>query len=488
MSERWYLQGAVRLAEAIRNREVGSRELLDLFLSRIERLGGDVNAVVTLDVERARAQADEADEAAARDEFFGPLHGLPITIKDSIETARLRTTSGYEPLTAHVPEANAVAVQRLVEAGAIVFGKTNLPTLAGDAQSYNPIFGVTRNPWDLARTPGGSSGGSAAALAAGLTGLELGSDIAGSVRHPANWCGVYAHKPTHGIIPNRGHIPGPPGALSEVDLAVLGPMARAPEDLDLALDIMAGPLPDRATAWSLALPPPRHEELADYRVAVWLDDAACPVDDEVKACLTRTVEALRSAGVTVRENVRPPIAFGDMVRTYQQLLFPLFLAGVPEAEIAQLREVAASLPDDDGPVARMARFAMLSHREWLLAHEERERLRRLCAAYFRDVDVLLCPVDPCVAIPHDHREPMGLRTITVNGAERPYMDVIGWITLATMAHLPATVAPVGLTPAGLPVGMQIVGPYLEDRTPIDFACHLADLLGPAPVPPAFAGH
>jgi amidase len=487
MSERWFMQGAARLADAIRDREVSSRELLDTFLSRVERLDGEVNAVVTLDAERARAQADEADAATARDESFGPLHGVPVTIKDSLETARLRTASGHEPLTNHVPEVNAVAVQRLVEAGAIVFGKTNLPELAGDAQTYNPIFGVTRNPWDLARTPGGSSGGSAAALAAGLTGLELGSDIAGSVRHPANWCGVYAHKPTHGIIPNRGHIPGPPGALSEVDLAVLGPMARAPEDLELALDVMMGPLPDRATAWSLALPSARHEELADYRVAVWLDDAACPVDDEVKACLGRTVDTLRAAGVTVREDVRPPIALGDLVRTYQQLLFPLFLAGVPEEAIANLRDVAASLPDDDSPAARMARFALLSHREWLAAHEERERIRRLCAVWFRDVDVLLCPVDPCVAIPHDHREPLAIRTITVNGAERPYMDVVGWIALATMAHLPATVAPVGLTPGGLPVGVQIVGPYLEDRTPLGFAGHLADLLGPAPLPPAFAG-
>ena len=485
MSERWFAQGAVRLTRAIRAGEVSSRELLDLFLARIERLGGEVNAVVTLDVERARAQADEADAAAAQGSYFGPLHGLPITVKDSLETMGLRTTSGYPPLKDHVPAAHAASVQRLVDAGAIVFGKTNLPTLAGDAQTYNALFGVTRNPWDLARTPGGSSGGSAAALAAGFTALELGSDIAGSVRHPANWCGVYGHKPTHGVIPHRGHIPPPPGALSEVDLATVGPMARAPEDLALALDIMAGPLPGQAIAWSLGLPPPRHDDLTDYRVAVWLDDPACPVDDTVKATLLQAVEALREAGVAVRDDVRPPIALADVVRTYQRLLFPVFLSGVPEAALAQLGEFAATLPDAESAAALMARYAMLSHRDWLAAHEERERIRRQCAVWFREIDVLLCPVDPCVALPHDHREPMALRTITVNGAERPYLDVIGWIALASMAHLPATAAPVGLTPGGLPVGIQIVGPQYEDRTTIDFACRLAEVLGPAALPPTF---
>ena len=233
--------GAAELADAIRTRKVSSRELLDHYLARIDKINPTLNAVVTLDTERARKRADDADHALARGESWGPLHGLPITVKDVFETAGIRTTAGAPAFSEHVPTADAIAVARLQAAGAVLIGKTNTPMFAGDGQSYNAIFGTTNNPWDLARSPGGSSGGSAAAIAAGLSALELGSDIGGSIRSPAHCCGVYGHKPTYGIVPLRGHIPPMPGTIAEVDIAVAGPIARSADDLDLALGVLAGP-------------------------------------------------------------------------------------------------------------------------------------------------------------------------------------------------------------------------------------------------------
>jgi Asp-tRNA(Asn)/Glu-tRNA(Gln) amidotransferase A subunit family amidase len=303
---------AVELAAAIHRREISSLELLDAYAARIATHNQPLNAVVTLDLERARTRAREADEAIARGESWGPLHGLPITVKDTLETAGIRTTAGFPPLADHVPSVDAVVVERTVQAGAIVFGKTNVPVLAANFRSYNPIFGVTNNPWNLARVPGGSSGGSAVSTAAGFTSFEIGSDIGGSIRTPCHWCGVYGHKPTHGIIPQRGHIPGPPGTLAD---------------------------------------------------------------------------------------------------------------------------------------------------------------------FFTRYDVLLTPVNPVTAIAHDHSEPMPARSITIGGGPRPYMDLLAWISPATTALLPATAAPVGRASDGLPVGVQIVGPYLEDRTTIAFAKKLADVTG-----------
>src|SRR6478672_2859323 len=285
---------ATALAAVIRSGAISSRDLLDLYLERVDRFNPTLNAIVTLDADRARADADAADAAIVRSDDLGPLHGVPITIKDSIETAGMRTTSGAKMLAEYVPQRDAIAVARLRAAGAIVFGKSNLPEFAGDSQSYNELFGTTNNPWDPKRTPGGSSGGAAAAVAAGLTGLELGSDIRGSLRQPAHNTGVFTLKPSFGIVPTRGHIPGPPGTLSTPDMAVLGPIARSADDLDLALDVLAGPDPTAAVAWRLRLPPPRGRSLRDYRIGVWLDDPACPVDADVLDVLVHAVEQLRT--------------------------------------------------------------------------------------------------------------------------------------------------------------------------------------------------
>ena len=482
----WAHASATRLCAALRAGEVSSRELLELYLSRIEAGDPALNAVVTLDAERARGLAGEADTAWARSEPAGPLAGLPITIKDTIETGGLRTTAGAPWFSRHVPERDAAAVSRLKAAGAIVFGKTNCPLLGGDAQSENVVFGTTGNPWALDRSPGGSSGGSAAALAAGLTTLELGSDIGGSVRNPAHYCGVYGHKPSSGLIPTRGHIPPPPGALSPVDLAVVGPLGRAAEDLDLALEVLAGPDESDAAAWRLELPPARGRSLGDYRVAAWLDDPACPIDDAVGDVLSDAVDALARAGATIDRDPRPDFTLAEAHRTYQRLLYGATTAGLANRVYGTLLAKAEELaPEEDGRNARYLRDGTARHRNWLVADEERAGYRERWREFFRDCDILLCPTVPTTAIRHDHSN-INRRTITVNGETRDYWDQIVWPGMASMAGLPATVAPVGRASDGLPVGIQIVGPYLHDRSTIDFARRLGEVVGGYEPPPAFA--
>lgn len=481
-------QSTTQLTQAIRNKDISSRELLDHYLARVDQHNPTLNAVVTLDIEGARQRADAADAALAKGETSGPLHGLPMTIKDTLETAGIRTTAGFPPFAEHVPRTNATAVERLVQAGAIIFGKTNTPVMAADWQSYNPVFGTTNNPWNVTRIPGGSSGGSAAALTAGLTGLELGSDIGGSVRIPAHYCGVYGHKPSYGIIPLRGHIPGPPGALGEPDIAALGPLARSADDLELALGLLAGPQSDRAVAWRLELPPPRKHSLREYRVAAWLDDAACSIDSAMRAQFETTLEALRKAGAQVNEQAHPAIDFTETLRLYEQLLWPIMLLGLPEEQFEEHIAQAAQLsPTDESINARILRYGTQRQRYGLYANEQREHIRTRWAEFFQDYDVLLCPISPVTAFPHDHSEPVFERTLTIDGQTRPYADQFAWAGLIGMALLPATVAPVGRVSNGLPVGIQIVGPYLEDRTPIDFARHLAEVVGGFEAPADYAG-
>ena len=263
------LQSATSLLAQLRERRIGSVELLELLFKRIERLNPRLNAVVALEMEQARAEARAADGAPANRR--GLLHGLPVTLKDAWEVAGMRSTCGLPELAHHRPDRDADAVALLRGAGAIPFGKTNVPSGAADGQSYNPVFGVTNNPWNVERTPGGSSGGAGAAVAAGFTPVELGSDIAGSIRIPAHFCGVFGHKASYGIVPMRGHIPPPPGSNAIVPLGVAGPIARSPADLELLIDVLAAPAePDRA-AWSIRIPPSRHERLADFRVGVLAD-------------------------------------------------------------------------------------------------------------------------------------------------------------------------------------------------------------------------
>lgn len=481
MSSEWYFESARVLARRIRKRELSSVELVDAFLARIERVNPAINAVVTIDPERARAEARRADERLASGAPLGPLHGLPMTVKDAFEVAGMRTTAGATRWSEHVPAKDAIAVQRLRDAGAIIAGKTNTPAYCSDFQSYNEMFGTSNNPWDAARTPGGSSGGSAAALAAGLTPLELGSDIAGSIRVPSSFCGTFGHKPTHGTVPTRGHLPPLPGALDVPDLSVSGPMARDTDDLALMLSVIAGPSPEQAKAYTLRFPPPRATSLRSYRVAAWLDDPFCPIDTEVKASIQAAVDTLRRAGAHVVE-AHPDFELGEVYALYRQLLDPIMIAGATKIT-AQLEAIVNG--PKENPLVIIARNSLARHADWIVAHERRLQLGAKFARFFEDYDVLLCPITPAPAIKHDQSKPQFARKFEINGRERDYNDFMVWPTFATAAHLPATAAPVGRTKSGLPIGLQVIGPYLEDLTTIDFGGRLSELTGGFVRPPGF---
>jgi amidase len=487
MGELWF-SSAWGCLEALRRGDVSSVELVEACIARIEEVNPSLNAVVAKDYERAREAARAADDARSRGRDLGALHGLPITVKDSLQTAGLVTTSGALSLRNFVPREDAVVVGRARSAGAVLLGKTNLPIFASDWQSYNDVYGRTNNPWDLARTVGGSSGGSAASLAAGFVPLEIGSDIAGSIRTPAHYCGVYGHKPSHGILPPRGHIPGPPGTRSEPDLAVVGPMARTARDLMLALEVLAGPDELAATAWKLELPPPRAERLEDFRVGYWLEDPLCPVDASVRTVLEETIEALRPQVQLV--DVKLPFKLEDVVPRYVRLLFGVIGPDMPALLKALTRILLPhyaivdrlGLPSD--LVSKSASRGMhQSHADWNRANEGRTRLRWTCHELFRDIDVLLTPVAPVVAFPHQTSGNHLTRRIMVDGHKRPYTDHIPWIALASAAYLPATSAPAGLTSEGLPVNVQIIGPYLGDKTTLRFAELLAETRGGFRTPP-----
>jgi amidase len=476
-------RSATALTARLRAREISSRELLTHYLERIDQLNPAVNAIVTLD-ERALQQAAAADAALARGESWGTLHGLPITIKDSLETAGLRTTAGAPEYAAHIPARDADAVARLRAAGAIIFGKTNLPAYAADCQTFNPIFGTTRNPWHLERAVGGSSGGAAAALAAGLTGLDLGSDLGGSIRNPAGYCGVYGLRPSYGIIPTRGHVPGPPGSLAVLEMVTVGPLTRDAADLGLALDVLAGPDAAHSAAWRLHLPPPRAGALHGYRCAIWLDDEYCPVDAEVLRVLKSVVDVLQQTGAHVAE--ARPCSLREAERLAQRLIQAVFSGAYPGEEYERLRILAETAEvEDDSPPVRHARNVTLRSRDLSIALEARAQLTTRCATFFTEYDVLLCPITPTTAIPHDHRPDVDARRIIVNGISRPYGDQIPWASLPGVCGLPAVVLPAGLARNGLPVGLQVIGPFLADRTVIDVAGYIGELVGGFVSPPGY---
>jgi amidase len=468
---------------ALADGSIGSEELLDAQLDRVEHSNPSINAVVALDVDRARDLARRADVARAAGESWGPLHGLPMTIKDAFETEGLVTTSGAPELAEHVPAIDADAVSRLKAAGAIVFGKTNLPIYAGDVQTYNDVYGLTRNPWDLDRAVGGSSGGAAAALASGMTLLELGSDIGGSIRNPSHYCGVFGHKPSWGAVPQRGHIPGPPGVVAPVDLNVVGPMGRSVADLELGMDVLAR---DVLGVPGAELPPARPDlsRLADLRVGIWLDDPFVPTDGAVLGVLEAAVAALESAGAKLVDGARPTSTLEEQTLLYLRLLTGVIGAGYPDDVRSSMAEVAAAAPDDDRTMATaMARGFVQSHVDWIRANEARHRIRRQWAEVFTTVDVVLTPVTPVAAIPHDIERPMEQRQVQVNGEPADYFTQIVWAGLATMPLLPATVVPAGRTADVLPVGLQIVGPPLGDRTTLRAAVLAEQVLGGFVAPP-----
>ena len=476
------LGSASALTAALRTGRVGSVELLRAYLDRVDRFNPALNAIVVDDREAALKRARAADRARARGELWGPLHGLPMTVKESFDLAGRPTTWGHLPRKDHAATQDALAVQRLKAAGAVIFGKTNVPLNLADFQSYNAVYGTTNNPWDLKRVPGGSSGGSAAAIAAGLCALEFGSDIGGSIRNPAAYCGIYGHKPTWCIVPKRGHSLLPtPGA--EMDLSVVGPLARSAGDLALALNVTAGA--DALTASGLAykLPSPP-KSLKGLRIAVWLDEAIAPVDDVVKARVEAAARALGKAGAKLDFRARPDFDPAHAHAVYNLLLQANMAARRPDYE--QLVDERARLrADDQGQHAQALRASTASYRDVFFAQQQREQLRWAWHDFFGRHDLLLMPITVTPAFPHDPSEPMPARKMRVNGAEVPYFNQLFWAGLATASYLPATIAPAGRSPDGLPVGVQIVGPEMADRRTIWLADELAGLIGGFQPPPGY---
>jgi amidase len=455
-----------------------------LYLDRIVRHNPRLNAIVVLDREQALKQAKAADRDLAEGRLRGPLHGLPMTVKESYDVAGWKTTWGNPAWKDNVAKADAAVVERLKRAGAVIFGKTNVPLLLGDFQSYNEVYGQTNNPWDLARIPGGSSGGSSAALAAGLTALEAGSDIGGSLRNPAHYTGTYAHKPSYGIVPTRGQMP--PGIVGAGDLSVVGPMARSAEDLDIELGLIAGSDGAEAAAWRLDLPPPRPEGLKGLRVAVWADDPRSPVDAAVGERLQAAVDAMAKAGAAIDDKARPDFDVELAHLTYLRLLRATTAARQPkdvfEGYLKRLPELTEA---DTGYYATVIRGATLYHRDWIGWNETRAKLRRAWAAFFEGWDVLVAPVAPTTAFPHLHEPDRDKRFLPVNGRPVAYSSQLFWAGLPIMAYLPATAAPAGQARDRLPSGIQIIGAFGQDRRTIDVARHLAELIGGFQVPPGW---
>jgi amidase len=463
-------RSATDLVQALRARQISARELMNATIRRIEALDPKINAIVVRDFDRARTEADAADASLARGERR-PLLGLPMTVKEQFNVIELPTTWGYPRFRGWRPGFDSLAVQRLKAAGAIIIGKTNVPVGLTDWQSYNDVYGTTNNPWDLTRTPGGSSGGAAAALAAGFVPLELGSDIGGSLRAPAHFCGVFSHKPSLDLIPQRGSgPPQTPAIAGRGDLSVIGPMARNATDLILELSVLAGPDALRdGIGYKLDLPEPRHEKLEDFRVLLIDEHPLCPTAASVKAAIEELTERLAKVGCTV---VRTSPKLPDLTRTtlnYAEVLASALSADASPEDRARAEAAAKALsPDDQSLTAAFLRGETMSHAAWIQTSRIRSGLRARWQDLLQEVDVIVCPPMPTTAFPHDH-SPWRTRQLDVNGKKVSYSDQVVWAAIATTNDLPATVLPVGHDENGLPIGAQIIGGYLEDHTTIAFA-------------------
>jgi amidase len=451
-------KSATALAADLAARRIGALELTEAAIARIEERDPALNAVVVRDFDRARDAALAAEAAIGRGETR-PLLGVPMTVKESNNVAGLRTCWGVELFGNWTAPTDAVAVARLKAAGAIILGKTNIPPFLSDWQSDNPVYGRTQNPWNLERSPGGSSGGAAAALAAGMTPIELGSDIGGSIRVPAAFCGVFGHKPTYDLVPSRGH--QPPGIDgSGVPLAVVGPLARTADDLELVLDVVAGPTEDLAKAYSVTLPPARGRALADYRVLVIDSHPLAATGSEIRAAIETLAGQVERAGARVaRESALLP-DLASLHHLYGGMLNVVMSRGSPSP-------------------------SPLTVHAWMDMQDAQLIARRAFARLFEDFDVILAPAFGRTAYPHDASPNPAERKLLIDGAQTPYFDQLAWPGIATVANLPATAAPIGLASDGLPIGVQIIGPAFEDRTTIHFARLIEQAFGGFRIPPGY---
>ncbi len=464
-------RSATDLLSALRTKHISAVELLDATISRIEKYDKHINAVVVRDFERARIAAKQADDALAKGEQK-PLLGLPMTVKESFNIAGLTSNWGNPFFKDWQPMEDALVISRLKKAGAIIIGKTNVPFMLTDWQSYNDIYGTTNNPWNLNLTTGGSSGGSAAALAAGFVSLELGSDLAGSLRTPAHYCGVYAHKPSSDLVPLRGASPPTTLATSNrVDLVVAGPMSRTANDLALALNIIAGP--DEFTdgkAYQLFLPPSRHTHLQDFRVLLIDENPLYPTANIIRQSLNTFADKLIKSGVKVVRDYSHLPDLAEITKNYATLLYAWEGGNLPLKDYEHLISLAKNLDINDKSLTALClRSNVMNHRDWVLTTRTRTLLQQQWRNLYRDFDVILCPVMPTLAFPHDHNMNIEERIIEIDSMKLPYAHQFIWICFANLFGLPATVAPIDQSEEGLPIGMQIIGDYLEDNTTITFA-------------------
>lgn len=469
---------------ALRAGRLSSIELLELHLEQIRRYNPVVNAVTDIAEDSARIAANTAQAALERGDEQ-PLLGLPMTVKDAIEVAGLSATAGVARFAERRSERDAGSVARLRAAGAVLFGKTNVPPYSGDWQAANDVYGRTVNPWDHNVTCGGSSGGSAAALATGMTPLELGSDIGGSIRIPAAFCGVYGHKPSEGVVPGSGYFPGNGLPNPTIRITAMGPLARSAGDLRLAMQVLAGPEDAERAGWRLTLPPARAAHLAELRVAVLPRFDWLPLDDDIQAAIENLKRLLRDRGATVGEAF--PAALGDMHEyylDYQRVDWTIESVGVDDEERGRQMALLHALND---PVAEAVAEGMrASAEQYIRWHGRRARYQQAFAAFFREWDILLAPCAISNAFPHSDMW-WAQRTVQLNGRPASFLFYSAYPGVATFSGLPATAFSAGRTRGGLPIGLQAVGPYLEDETCLTFAELVERELGGFTPPPGFAG-
>lgn len=471
----WVYQPAYRQVEALNNGRVTSLALLKAHVERFRSLNKRFNLVIKTDIERAEERARALDRMRSDGRVLGPLHGLPMTVKDTLDVDSMPATAGAPEFASRSkPVENAVVVERAKAAGAVIWGKTNVPYLAGDWQSDNRVFGLSANPFDKEKTPGGSSGGAAGALAAGFTPLEIGSDIGGSLRIPAHFCGVTSLKPSFGVIPQEGHVPPSPEYGATVDLNVVGPMARCVRDLKLLRSvIMAGSTLGQSSPTL---------SVKGLKLAVWTEPEAWPISHVVKGAVEAAGEELLSSGAEVT-SAKPDIDPEELIDVYLSLLIPIVAMDAPDRQrqIARLlRPIHRWLQGFSKTPFTLNNWAVKasqSHVEWLAAHGRRVAMREIMRQFFGQYDALIMPVSPTPAFEHLPKGTVISRKLDVDGDMVPYASHLLWIALATACHLPVVTIPIARTDEGLPVGMQIIGPLGQDARLLDLAESIESVLG-----------
>jgi amidase len=447
-----------QLAATIRARHVSATEVLNAHLAQIDKHNPALNAIVTLDAEHARERAREADEALARGQVWGPLHGVPFTLKDAHSTAGVRTTTGFPPLD-HVPQEDSTVTARLKAAGGILVGKTNVAQMLGDpAQSHNPIFGRTNNPWNIERTPGGSSGGAAAALAAGMTSFEIGTDLSGSLRIPAHFCGLFGLKPTENRVASTGLIPGLPPPRSVRIMSCIGPMARTVEDLSLLYSIIAGPDGRDTEVQPVPVGAMPELELKDLRVAFAPTFPGFPVAAEIRAAIEGLAQQLNRLGVVVEEATLPELDFNQDLSSAGELIGMV---------------LGAFQPEENTPPTTLAQY--------LKALDRRDQSITAWEQFFQAWDVLLCPPSMITAFPHCETG----SPLRVDGQEVIYWMVNTHTTLFNYTGHPAVVLPYKLDRDGLPIGLQMIGKRWGETHLLAIAKALSQVTGEFRLPPGY---